>query len=175
MKRDKEIELDFEIDKLTNSIENTISGEVFDTLITQLSDNKKIKKSNWTFNWQTEIKDKTKAVYSLTTLNNKEIIQGLICITDKGDQIFMDLIESSKFNKGKNKLYNGVAGNLIAFACKKSFEKGYLGIVSFIAKTQLIDHYKKTLGAKIFDYNRMYIDTKEALILTEKYFKHFKL
>ena len=87
----------------------------------------------------------------------------------------MDLIESSKFNKGKNKLYNGVAGNLIAFACKKSFEKGYLGIVSFIAKTQLIDHYKKTLGAKIFDYNRMYIDTKEALILTEKYFKHFKL
>jgi hypothetical protein len=91
MKRDKEIELDFEIDKLTNSIENTISGEVFDTLITQLSDNKKIKKSNWTFNWQTEIKDKTKAVYSLTTLNNKEIIQGLICITDKGDHIFMDL------------------------------------------------------------------------------------
>lgn len=30
MKKDEEIELDFEIDKLTNSIENAISGEVKD-------------------------------------------------------------------------------------------------------------------------------------------------
>ena len=29
----KEIELDFEIDKLTNSIENSLTGEVFDTEI----------------------------------------------------------------------------------------------------------------------------------------------
>jgi hypothetical protein len=38
--------LDFEIDKLTNSIENVISGEVFDTAIMRihLSDRKHIKK-----------------------------------------------------------------------------------------------------------------------------------
>jgi hypothetical protein len=83
----------------------------------------------------------------------------------------MDLIESAKFNKGKNKLYKGVAGNLIAFACKTSFEKGYDGVVSFIAKTQLIEHYSQTLGAKLYGKNRMYIDTKEAKILTLKYFK----
>lgn len=175
MKKSKELELDFEIDKLTNSIENAISGEVFDTLVSQIVDTKKIKRADWTFNWQSEIKDKSKVVFGLTTLNNQDIIHGLISLIDKGDHIFMDLIESAKFNKGKNKLYKGVAGNLVAFACKNSFEKGYGGVVSFVAKTQLIDHYSKTLGAKLFGGNRMFIDTKEAYILTTKYFKDFKL
>jgi hypothetical protein len=175
VKKQKEIELDFEIDKLTNSIENAVSGEVFDTLIEQIKETKQIKKIEWTFNWQTEIKDSNKSVYKLTTISNSDIIQGLISLTDKGDHIFMDLIESTKFNKGKKKLYRGVAGNLVAFACKTSFEKGYVGVVSFVAKTQLIDHYSKTLGAKLFGSNRMFIDTKEAYILTTKYFKDFKL
>ncbi|MFV0564608.1 MAG: hypothetical protein ACK5NB_02135 [Flavobacteriaceae bacterium] len=86
----------------------------------------------------------------------------------------MDLIESAKFNKVKNKLYNGVAGNLVAFACKLSFSKGYDGVVSFVAKTQLIGHYEKTLGAKRFAGNRMFIDTKEAKILVKQYYKDFE-
>lgn len=175
MKKRKEIGLDFEVDKLTNSIENAVSGEVFDTLIEQMNETKQVKKIEWVFNWQTEIKDSTKSVFKLTTINNPDIIHGLISLTDKGDHIFMDLIESAKFNKGKKKLYRGVAGNLVAFACKTSFEKGYAGVVSFVAKTQLIDHYSKTLGAKLFGGNRMFIDTKEAYILTTKYFKDFKL
>jgi hypothetical protein len=125
--------------------------------------------------WHSEIKSNSKSVYCLTTLNYQKIIQELISITDKGDHIFMDLIESAKFNKGKGKLYKGVAGNLVAFACKTSFEKGYEGVVSFMAKTQLIDHYTETLGAKLFSGNRMFIDTKESQILTTKYFKDFKL
>ena len=175
MKKSEEIQLDFEIDKLTNSIENAISGEVFDTHISQISETRKIKKSDWVFEWHSEIKSNSKSVYSLTTLNNQKIIQGLISITDKGDHIFMDLIESAKFNKGKSKFNKGVAGNLVAFACKTSFEKGYEGVVSFIAKTQLINHYTETLGAKLFIGNRMFIDTKEAQILTSNYFKYFKL
>jgi hypothetical protein len=134
-----------------------------------------IKKIEWVFNWHVEIKDKNKAVYGLTTISNPDIIQGIISTTDKGDHIFMNLIESAKFNKGKKKLYKGVAGNLVAFVCKTAFEKGYDGVVSFIAKTQLIDHYTLTLGAKIFSGNRMFIDTREAYILTTKYFKDFKL
>lgn len=174
MVKRKKIRLDFEVDKLTNSIENAISGEVFDTTISLITDIRQVKKSEWTFNWHSEIKDKTKLVYKLTTISNPCIIHGLISLNDKGDHIFMDLIESARFNKGKKKLYKGVAGNLVAFACKSSFENGYEGIVSFIAKTQLIDHYTKTLGAKIFIGNRMFIDTKEASILTNQYFKDFK-
>ena len=44
MKKRKEIELDFEVDKLTNSIENAISGEVFDTLVSHITDIKQVKK-----------------------------------------------------------------------------------------------------------------------------------
>lgn len=169
------IYLDFEVDKLTNSIENVISGELFDTSIIKLkpTDGKSIKRSEWSFNWQNELKENGKQVYKLTTTNNPTIIQGLICLIDKGDHIFMDLIESAKFNKGKSKLYLGVAGNLVAFACKMSFEKNYDGVVSFISKTHLIEHYQLTLGAKLFRDNRMFIDTKEAYLLTTKYFKNF--
>jgi hypothetical protein len=101
------VQLDFEVDKLTNSIENVISGEVFDTLVVKLrpADGKSITKGAWAFNWQNELKDKTKQVYQLTTASNPVIIHGLISLTDKGDHVFMHLIESAKFNKGKNKLY----------------------------------------------------------------------
>ncbi len=87
----------------------------------------------------------------------------------------MDLIESAKFNKGKNKLYKGESGNLVAFACKLSFENGYDGVVSFISKTQLIEHYQQTLRAKLFGSNRMFIDSPETFVLITKYFKDFRL
>lgn len=175
MAKQNETELDFWVDKLTNSIENTISGEVFDTAVTLLTpkDSKQIKRKEWAFNWHAEIKARDRQVYKLTTVQNPDIIQGLISVTDKRDHIFMDLIESATFNKGKKKLYSGVAGNLVAFACKLSFEQGYDGVVSFIAKTQLIEHYRQTLGARLFAGNRMFIDTSEALILVTKYFKDF--
>jgi hypothetical protein len=62
-------------------------------------------------------------------------------------------------------------GNLVAFACKLSFERGYEGFVSFIAKTKLIDHYTEKLGAIHVGGNRMIIHTGEALLLTNRYFK----
>lgn len=169
--------LDFEVDKLTNSIENAISGEIFDTVITQIKpeEAKLIKTKDWDFSWKAELKDKDRSIYKLTTVNNRTIIHGLISLTDKRDHIFMNLIESSGFNKGSKKLYRGVAGNLVAFACKISFERGYDGVVSFIAKTQLIDHYSQVLGAKLFGGNRMFIDTRESFKLVTNYFKDFKL
>jgi hypothetical protein len=83
----------------------------------------------------------------------------------------MHLIESSKFNKGKGKVYFGVPGNLIAFACKVSFDKGYQGFLAFDAKTTLIKHYQETLYATHFRGLRMFIDTKAAKRLISKYFK----
>ena len=71
--------LDFEIDKLTNSIENVISGEVFDTTITRLhpTDSKQIKKTEWVFNWHNELKDKSKQVYKLQPLITLKLFTGL--------------------------------------------------------------------------------------------------
>lgn len=173
MKKQKRTGLDFEIDKLTNSIENLATGEVFDTEIVRLTqeDTKQIKKAEWQFNWHKELKDTSKGVYKLTTVNNPLIIQGLISIEDKSDHIFMHLIESSKFNKGKEKVYVGVPGNLVAFACKVSVDKGYEGFLAFDSKSALIKHYEQTLRAKHFRGLRMFIDTSAALRLISQYFK----
>ena len=107
----------FLIDKLTNSIENTISGEVFDTEIMLVSDKdfKTLKEKEWQFNWKQERKNKVKQIFKLTTVNNPTIIHGLLSIEEKSDHIFIHLVESAKFNLGKNKLYFGVPGNLVAY------------------------------------------------------------
>jgi len=82
----------------------------------------------------------------------------------------MSLIESAKFNKGKNKIYLGVPGNLVAFACKTSFERGFNGYVAFIAKTQLIEHYIKTLGAIHVGNGLMILQEQPSQALVNKYF-----
>lgn len=83
----------------------------------------------------------------------------------------MNLLENAPFNIGKEKLYEGVAGNLVAFACKLSFQRGGQGFVSFQAKTKLIDHYVKTLGAYHFGDHLMVIDSIVAQKLIDRYFK----
>jgi hypothetical protein len=173
LKKVKNTGLNFVIDKLTNSIENTLTGEVFDTEIVRLSskDSKQIKKVEWQFNWHKELSGKTKEIYKLTTVNNPLIIQGLICIEDRQDHIYMHLIESAKFNKGRNKVYFGVPGNLVAYACKVSVEKGYRGFIAFDAKSALIKHYEQSLGATHFAGLRMFIEPISALKLISQYFK----
>jgi len=174
MKTQKQIQLDFIIDKLSKSIQNTISGDSFRTEISNLS-NKDIKqvtkKKGWNFNWKIEFTDNSKEVYKLTIVNNPDIIQGLLSLTIETDHVLMNLVESAPFNIGKNKLYEGVAGNLVAYACKVSFQHGFDGYVAFTAKTKLIGHYEKTLGAYHIGGQRMIILTQSAELLIEKYFK----
>ncbi|MES2619045.1 MAG: hypothetical protein V4613_14305 [Bacteroidota bacterium] len=174
MKKLKEIGLDFQIDKLTNSIENVKSGDSFTTEISLLTktDVKSItEKNGWLFDWVKELKIPSREVYKLTITNNPNIIQGIVSLEVKSDHVYMHLIESAPFNKGKNKAYLGVPGNLVAFACKLSFQRGNEGYVSFISKTKLIDYYEKSLGAVHFGGHLMVITTEIALKLTSKYFK----
>lgn len=169
----KTILVDIEIDKLTNSIENTVSGDVFDTDIFQLSskDIRQINKAVWQFNWQEQLKFNDRETYKLVIRNNPKIIQGLISLSDLGDHVYMHLIESAKFNKGKTKIYAGVPGNLVAFACKLSFDKGYDGYLAFDAKTILVRHYQETLYATHFKGTKMIIETPAANRLINQYFK----
>jgi hypothetical protein len=166
-------EVDIKINRLTNSIENSVTGEVFDTQVVQLrkSDKKVINPAEWLFDWEAELYLSNRKVFKLATVNNPKIIHGLLSVEDKSDHIFIHLIESANFNKGTNKMYFGVAGNLFAFACKLSFEKGYEGYVAFDSKSALIKHYKKKLGATHFKGQRMFIETVSALKLVQKYFQ----
>ena len=84
----------------------------------------------------------------------------------------MHLVESAPFNKGKTKLYAGIPGNLVAFACKLSFQRGHDGNIAFISKTQLSDHYIESLGALHAGGRLMVIDSAAALKLINRYFSN---
>lgn len=173
MNKQKQIGLDFVVDKLTNSIENVVTGDTFPTDITIISsvDLKTVtKKVGWAFDWKGELRQPERDVYKLTIVNNQSIIQGLISLEVKSDHVYIHLVESAPFNKGKAKIYAGVPGNLVAFACKLSFQRGHEGNISFFSKTQLVTHYIDSLGAIHFGGRLMIIDTNAALKLINKYF-----
>ncbi len=81
------------------------------------------------------MKQPERDVYKLTIVNNTAIIQGIISIGIKTDHIYMYLVENAPFNMEKGKIYEGVAGNQVAFACKESYQRGFEGNVALFRKT----------------------------------------
>ena len=65
-----------------------------------------------------------------------------------------------------------MAGNLVAFACKLSFQMGHEGHVAFISKTQLINHYKESNGAIHAGGRLMIINSDAAFKLINRYFSN---
>jgi len=173
VKKDTKYHLDIRVDKLTNSILNTISGDSFPTDVHPVTktDLKNVtKKTGWLFSWATELKFIDRKIFKLTIRNNPNIIQGLASVSDYNDHFYLHLVESAPFNLGKNKLYEGIPGNLFAFTCKISWDKGYQGLVSFTSKTKLIEHYEVSLGATHVGGHKMVIFPQDALKLIKKYY-----
>ncbi|MBK8564065.1 MAG: hypothetical protein IPN76_12195 [Saprospiraceae bacterium] len=166
--------IDIKVDGLTNSIQNTISGDSFETevLVVSMEDISGVTKANgWKFDWKTEFRLTDRTVYKLSIVGNPTIIQGLASISNFGDHFYLHLVESAPFNLGRKKLYEGVPGNLFAFACKLSWDNGNNGIVAFQSKTKLIEHYENTLGATHIGGHKMIIFPDAALKLIRQYFK----
>ncbi|MEX2233984.1 MAG: hypothetical protein WD824_17595 [Cyclobacteriaceae bacterium] len=164
------------IDKITNSIEDAVSGETLDTDVLPVTkeDLKNIlKKTGWQFNWKSEFKRTNRQLFKLVIRGDSRI-QGILSLEIMDNYIEMHLIENAPHNFGEEKEYLGVAGNLVAFACKMSFDLGYEGFVAFTAKTQLIDHYTRTLGAvSIYRKDRMAITSESAKKLVNSYYKNY--
>lgn len=160
------------IDHLTNSLRNAITGDTFATeLYAVTAKDKPLLKQHWLFDWLKETKNAEAEVWKLVIVHNPTVIQGLLSMSDRDDHIFVNLVENAYFNIGKSKVYEGVGGNLFAFACKRSFERGYDGVVSFIAKSTLVRHYEQMLGAERLGSSlRMVINTPQAHTLCQRYF-----
>ncbi len=169
------MEIDIFIDSLTNCLTCSETGEEFDTEFREISVNSKfasqLQKCGWGFDWSVPYKDGYK-VYALY-LKGDNKIQGLIALKHikKEYYTFVSLLESAPYNIGHNGKYNGVGAHLFAIACKLSWNEGNEGYVQFIAKTNLIDHYKETVGAKLIENQSMYIDSYNSLKLIKLYFK----
>lgn len=165
--------INVDIDSLTNSIQDRETGLVFETIVSELSADELKTLNNWQFNWLKE--SRYFPIFKLTTIVEPTVIQGLLSIEKQQGFVFMSLIETAPHNFGSQKQYLGIAGNLVAFACKKSFESGFDGYVSFVSKSQLVEHYKKTLNAEVLYGPRMVIKTPAATALVRQYFKNFSL
>ena len=163
---------------MTNSIRAVSSGNIYETEVLKVSaeEIKKVhKKDGWFFNWKTEFKESGRQLYKLV-LAGDSAIQGLISLEPVPNQLFieMHLIESAPHNHPDQKQFAGVAGNLVAFACKMSFDLRFEGYVAFTAKTNLIPHYIESLGAQvIYGQNRMGIFTKAAKKIVNSYYQDY--
>jgi hypothetical protein len=157
------------IDELTNSIRHRALNISVETVIERIKPTEIAQLKNWQFDWQYE--NSKNDLYKLTVIEQPDEIQGVISIEIRKGYIFVSLVENAPFNIGKEGIYEGVAGNLFAFACKLSYEMGYEGFVSFIAKTELIEHYQKKILAKLVSGQTMVIESLEALQLIRQYFK----
>ena len=124
---------------------------------------------NWLFDWEKEYQNEENIIYKLITIQNN-FIHGLTSVKKINKELlFLNLLETSPINKGKNKMYENVVGILFAYACKLSFDLGYDGFCAFDTKTVLQHHYGTTYGAIPLNAQRMYFDTKQAQILIDKY------
>jgi len=167
--------VEFYVDAITNSIVDVVTAESLETDVELMAprDLKKIlKKNGWKFNWKMESQYPDRQLYKLV-IRDGEVIQGLISLQPLGGFVEMHLIETAPHNFGSKKKYLGVAPNLVAFACKISFEMGFGGQVAFTPKTRLIQHYIDSLGAEIIYRNRMQIPGKTAEKLVNSYFKDY--
>ena len=98
MAKHTKYDLGIEIDKLTNSIANTISGDSFPTdvhPVTRADLKNTTKKSGWLFNWANEYKLTDRQLFKLTIRNNPAIVQGFLSISDYNDHFYLHLIESA--------------------------------------------------------------------------------
>ena len=96
------------------------------------------------FDWGLE---KDKEVYKLFRTDTGEVL-GLMSILDNSQSHYVEikLLEVGQSNVGSGKEIEGIAGCLIAWACRLSFVLGHHGWIMLTAKTNLIEHYKKKYG-----------------------------
>lgn len=125
------------------------TGERIKAAILPLNDgDKKLLKPRFTFDWK---KESGHRIYKLQVVSTVKFV-GLVSVTDfaKEYRVHINLLEVSRENIGNKKRYENIAGCLLAYCCRLSFERGYDGFVSLIPKTQLIRHYQEKYGFEQF-------------------------
>lgn len=171
------MEIDIYIDSLTNCLVCSATGEEHDTeyrLVRRTiseADAKVLKFEGWKFDWSIPHKNGYE-IYELLLKENDEV-QGMIALKHIRNQYYthVDIVEAAPFNVGHDGKFKGVGAHLFALACKLSWDVGNEGYVQFTAKTDLIEHYKATLGAQSINWHDMFIDSYGAVALINKYFK----
>lgn len=101
------------------------------------------------FDWESE---KSYEIYKLCLSVSKKDILGLISLERISDEwrVHIRLLTVSKENKGKEKQYDRITGNLLAYAAKIAAEEyAEMACLSLKPKSQIAKHYIETYGMNI--------------------------
>lgn len=135
---------------------------------------------NWSFNFDKHIKLPNSETYVLVKKDTPEIIEGCLIyqVLNNGTQ-YMSFVEIAPHNRLPSKTHDFVAGCLIAFACRLSFQLGkdyHKGWLTFDVQeelkeneTKLMVMYSKKYKAVKFDGTTMLISPENGELLIEKY------
>lgn len=124
------------------NIINTSTGEKHSVNIlpVEIDEFKTLRKDRYFFDWKIE---KNQEVYKLQIKGSSDIL-GLVSIERIPQEwrIHIRLLTVSKENKGNDKKYDKIAGNLIVYVAKIAIrEFGELACVSLRSKSQIAQHY----------------------------------
>lgn len=130
-------------------------------------DYKLITKRRYWFDWNTERRN---LVYKLRLTTTDDIL-GLISLIriDEEKRLEINLLAVSIDNRGKNKIYEDIAGSLVAYACREAL-KLYAdeACVSMIPKTKLREHYIKKYGMLDAGW-QLFLEGRALFKLIKKY------
>ncbi len=119
-----------------------------DVLPVEIGEFKDLRKDRYFFDWTIE---KNQEVYKLQLRGSSDIL-GLVSIERIPQEwrIHIRLLTVSKENKGREKKYEKIVGNLIAFVARIAIrEFGELACVSLRPKSQIAKHYIETYKMNI--------------------------
>ncbi len=146
-----------------------VEGQILDSFSKEMP----FRREGWQFTWKKLAKVEGAKFYKIVLRETPDILEGLLMLTVINEEmLYLNNLEVAPHNYGRDGKYEHVAGCLIAFACKKSFELGggsYLGFLSFDSKTELIEFYQKKYGATWAMGQKMFIDPFQGRKLMELY------
>jgi hypothetical protein len=133
-------------------------------------DFKLLVKKRFSFSWK--LFKNSSAIYKLEIAGENDILVviGLIDVPEE-KRIEIKLLASSSENIGRGKIYEGIAGCLIAFACRLAVTKyGAEACVSLVPKTKLVKHYMEEYHMLDAGW-QLYLEGKWLHNLLKKYAK----
>jgi hypothetical protein len=134
----------------------------------------------WRFNFNKHIKAANTTAYVLVTEAAPDTIEGCLLFQMKNKEVpYMAYVEIAPHNKGNDRIYDYVAGCLIAFAYQQSLIHGqndYKGMLFFDVleekkedQLKLMALYSKKYGAKRYDGTTMVIIDDDGDNLIQEY------
>jgi hypothetical protein len=130
-----------------------------------------LKSRGWSFDWSKDAAGTVTDSSILKAVVFDGEIEGLIEyeIVRQDLYVFTHKLEIAPHNRGAGKKHEGVAGMMLAFVAKESFNSGCDGFVVFISKTRLYEYYQKQYGAKPLGGLKLYFDTEASEKLIKEY------